>query len=783
MSKFDWNTNDINLPEQALIIPTVDVVLFPKMVVPLLVVDKNVIAALTNNEKKLDVVVLVASKINSKENSPKKITKNEIHKVGTACKIIRMITLIDGTLKIVVQGLIKVSLNKISDKDATLWGSCSVYEFENGENQVQAAEILAKEILSMLDTHPTNQNSLGSDFQFILSQIHDPERLVDFIISNIGLDVQSAQKLLEKTSITDLLDSTKQYFKAFLEKSAIKEDVKTSARNSINKSQREYFLREQLRAIKKELGEQEDSENDDLKNKIEEVSMSSEAKEEARRQFRRLERMSPDSLEAVVIRNHLEWLVNMPWNIFVNDATIDIKKAKTILDSEHFGLTAVKDKILDHLSVQSFKSKYHSQILCLAGPPGIGKTSIGRSIAKSLGRKFGHISLGGVHDESEIRGHRRTYVGALPGRLIQSIRKAGSCNPVIIIDEIDKIGASGRGDPASALLEVLDPEQNANFYDNYLGVNFDLSHVMFIATCNDLSAIPGPLRDRLEIIQMSGYSSYEKQLIASRYLLPRILHNMGLEERGILLNEEVLSELIKGYTRESGVRELDRILAKLCSKYARSILEIGEGIEFTKENIPNYLGLQKTRRGSLDLANKIGVTNGLAWTACGGEFLQVEAVLMPGTGKLILTGQLGEVMKESAQAAISYARSRAKDYQIEEKMFCNYDLHVHIPAGAIPKDGPSAGVTLLSSILSVFTQRPVDSRCAMTGELNLQGSILPVGGLREKILTAQQYGLKMVFLPEQNRKDIEQEATEVDFSGIELHFVRNVEELLSRVLL
>ncbi len=473
----------------------------------------------------------------------------------------------------------------------------------------------------------------------------------------------------------------------------------------------------------------------------------------------------------------------MPWNHFIHNPTIDIKKAKDVLDKDHFGLSAIKEKILDYLSVKAFKSKYNSQILCLAGPPGVGKTSIGQSIAKALGRTFARISLGGVHDESEIRGHRRTYVGALPGRIIQSIRKAGSCNPVIIFDELDKICTSSKGDPAAALLEVLDPEQNCNFYDNYLGVSFDISNTMFIATCNDLSSIPGPLRDRMEVISLSGYTANEKMIIAKTHLIPKLIKNMGLEDKGFEINDETLTNLVLSYTRENGVRELERILAKLCSKFARSLVENGNSLSFSTANLSSFLGLGRNRSEEYRFANKVGVTNGLAWTARGGELLQVEAMLIPGNGKMILTGQLGDVMKESAQAAISYARAKAKDYNIDEKMFSNYDMHIHLPAGAIQKDGPSAGVSLLSSILSALTNRAIDAKCAMTGELNLQGQVLPIGGLREKILAAQQYGLTKVFIPESNRRDFEEERNSIDTSGLEVFFIKDVEEILQHVLL
>ena len=784
MSKFDWNINDIKLPETLLVIPTVDVVVFPKMVIPLLVIDKNVIRALTDPDNKIEYALLVASKVSSKEMTSKRITKNDLYKTGTISRIIRNVTLLDSTLKIVVQGCNRVCVQDVADINSILMAKYTDYPFATEPDVPSRLDIFVKEILSLLEGYNANGHvTFGPDFQFIISQIHDPERLVDFIITNISLDITAAQKLLEKNDIFSLLEATKQHFKAFLEKTVVKEDVKTTARNSINKSQREYFLREQLRAIKKELGEQEDAELEDLKRNIEEVDMSAEAKEEARRQMRRLERMSSDSLEAVVIKNHLDWLINMPWNIFVNNATVDINFAKTILDAEHFGLTLVKDKILDYLSVKYFKSKYNSHILCLAGPPGVGKTSIGYSIAKALGKNFSQISLGGIHDESEIRGHRRTYVGALPGRIVQSLRKAKSANPVLIIDEIDKIGVSGKGDPAAALLEVLDPKQNVNFYDNYLGVTFDISNVMFIATCNDLSAIPEPLRDRMDVVQLSGYTSYEKVQIATKHILPKLIANMGLESQGLVFSEACIQEIIKSYTRECGVRELERSLAKLCAKFARALVENKEPISFTVDNLSTYLGAKKNRDGVFSFSDKIGVTNGLAWTTTGGKLLQVEAILMPGSGKLTLTGQLGEVMKESAQAAISYARAKAQNYKINEKMFKDYDLHVHIPSGAIPKDGPSAGVTLLASILSVFTQRPVNSKCAMTGELNLQGSILPIGGLKEKILAAQQYGLKTVFIPESNRKDLEEESSLLDLSGIELSFVHDVDELMAKVLL
>jgi ATP-dependent Lon protease len=470
----------------------------------------------------------------------------------------------------------------------------------------------------------------------------------------------------------------------------------------------------------------------------------------------------------------------MPWGVETKEK-IDIKHAKEVLDKDHYGLSIVKDRILDYLSVMALKEDCHAPILCLAGPPGVGKTSLGRSIARSMGRNFARLSLGGVHDESEIRGHRRTYVGALPGRFVQAIRRAGSSNPLVMIDEIDKIGATGKGDPSSALLEVLDPEQNNNFYDNYLGVHFDLSKVMFVATANNLTTIPGPLRDRMEIIQLAGYTYEEKTEIAKRHLIPKAIDASGLEDKGVAFSDDVVRELIQGYTHESGVRELERMAQKLCSKYARAFLEGKKKVQFTIGNLPDYLGPRVNSADEIGHQNRIGVTNGLAWTPVGGEVLQVEAVLMPGTGKLILTGQLGDVMKESAQAAVSYARAHADEFGIKHKCFTDYDLHIHLPAGAIPKDGPSAGVTLLSSIFSVLTNRPVNCEYAMTGELNLQGNVLPIGGLKEKILAAKQYGLNRVLLPKQNKKDMI--AVDGADKGMKIFWVDRVEEVLDHVLI
>jgi ATP-dependent Lon protease len=627
---------------------------------------------------------------------------------------------------------------------------------------------------------PASNATFSPDFPVILSQIENAHKLCDFVLSHLNLPINKAQSLLEESSLNAMFDTIVAQLQGEITSSEVEEHIRVSTRDSINKSQREYYLREQLRAIQKELGDDSESDVEEFERKADELNLNEEVQTELRRQISRLKKTSPDSLEATVLRNHIEWLVSMPWDNNTEDNN-DIIHAKEVLDSDHYGLDDVKERILDYLSVKYMKDDCDSPILCLAGPPGVGKTSLGKSIAKCMGRSFARLALGGVHDEAEIRGHRRTYVGALPGRFVQAIKKAGTLNPVIMLDEIDKIGSSQKGDPSAALLEALDPEQNQAFYDNYLGVHFDFSKVLFVCTANDLSTIPGPLRDRMEVISLSGYTQEEKVEIAKRHLVRRIVQNSGLQETSIAFSDEVINEIIDGYTREAGVRNLTKMLQKLCAKFARAYIENKEGIAFTKENIAEHLGPRRVHEDEQLGSSKIGITNGLAWTPYGGEVLQVEAILMPGRGKFTLTGQLGSVMKESAQAAVSYARSHAEQFGIDPKMFTDYDLHIHLPAGAIPKDGPSAGITLLSSIFSVYTGRNISGNFAMTGEMNLQGQVLPIGGVKEKLLAAKQRGLQRVIFPKQNEKDVR--SIKNLPQDIDILFVEDVEEVLSHVLL
>lgn len=769
-----------DIPTLIPVIPTIDVVVFPHMVVPLLILDEKIIKGVEQAMQTHKKILLLAARQQTADyHGP--IGIHDLYKVGTVSNIMRIMHLPEGGIKVLTQGLCKATVEEVHSDQELLQARVQVINPEEARRvEATVIDTHTRNLFAIVERMANSGRMFSPDFQAILAQIQDPERVADFILSHLNLTVAQAQALLEKENVALLLEGIHEFLSSEFELNNMQERIRTNARESINKSQREYYLREQLKAIQKELGEETDLEMDELKSKINELPMTQEARTEAQRQLRRLEKTPPDSMEATVIRNYLEWLVSMPWGIVTKD-NINIQHAKEMLDKNHYGLDEVKDRILDFLSIRFLKQDCHTPILCLFGPPGIGKTSLGQSIADCLGRNFFRISLGGVYDESEIRGHRRTYVGAMPGRFVQAMRKAGSSNPILVIDEIDKIGMTNRGDPSAALLEVLDPAQNKEFYDNYLGVHYDLSKVMFIATANDISQIPGPLRDRMEIIQIAGYTHDEKIQIARTHLLPKAIKNCGLEDRGIVIDDNTLSTLIHNYTREAGVRDLERWLQKLCAKYARKIVEGNAHVYFTSENLHEYLGPSRTSPDQISHGDRIGVTNGLAWTPYGGDVLQVEAVMMPGSGKLIMTGQLGDVMKESAQAAMTYAKSHAAVFGIEPDMFNKFDLHIHLPAGAIPKDGPSAGITLLSSILSAYTKRAINGSFAMTGELNLQGDVLPIGGLKEKILAAKQYGLKSIIIPKSNAKDLV--GMDKIFEGLQIHYVENVEEVLNHVLM
>ncbi|MCK5632648.1 endopeptidase La [bacterium] len=763
------------IPENLPVIPTMDVVVFPQMIVPLLVLDKRIIKGINNALEGSKMVLLLAAK--KQVDQQEAIGTKDLYHVGTVASIMRLIKIPDGGIKILVQGICKANALSLSTTEETL--SATIEPSQTIQNVEDETEILAqiKSIKVLAEKIASSGQTFSPDFHIILSRMNDPDKIADFVLSHLNITVKEAQDLLEQTNKKDLLRKLYNYLYKEIEVTQMQEKIKSNARDSMNKSQKEYYLREQLRAIKQELGENEEEEIDKLREKLDKLKLTDEVRQEVTRQVNRLETTAPESMEAMVIRNYLEWIFALPWSKETQD-NLDITHAKKILDEDHYGLQKIKERILDFISVRNLKKDSSAPILCFVGPPGTGKTSLGKSIARSLGRSHFRVSLGGVRDESEIRGHRRTYVGAMPGRFIQGIKKAGTSNPIIIIDELDKIGADFRGDPSAAMLEVLDPQQNKTFYDNYLGVPFDLSKSIFIATANSLDTISAPLRDRMEIIQLDGYTMQEKLHIAKNHLIDRAVESSGVKE--LSLKDEVLETIISNYTRESGVRQLSRVMHKLCSKSARSIVEKNKPVIFTTKNIENYLGPKMIRDEETEKRDQVGITNGLAWTAYGGEMLKIEAVLVPGQGKLILTGQLGDVMKESAQAAMSYARANADKFKITPEAFSKNDLHIHVPAGAVPKDGPSAGITMLTSILSVLTGKPISSDYAMTGELNLRGHVMPIGGVKEKVLAAKRNNIGNILLPEKNRADLK-DANEIT-QGINIIWVKKAEDVIPHVI-
>ncbi len=768
-----------NIPDILPVIPTMDVVVFPHMIVPLLVLDERIIKGINkalDDESKM--VLLLASKKQSDTHQGAIGTK-DLYEVGTVASIMRLIKIPEGGIKILVQGICKARAEHILAEDDILSSAIQIIDFEYDEECTELAAQI-KNIKGVAEKMSISGQTLSPDFHLILSKMHDPEKIADFILSHLNLTVELAQQLLETTTYTDFLEGLYKELSKEIEVAEVQERIKNRARDSMNKSQKEFYLREQLKAIKKELGEDDIEDIDKLRTKLADLPLPEDTLSEVNRQINRLEKTSPDSMEAAVLRNYLDWVLSLPWGKETTD-NLDIRHAKQVLDEDHFGLKDIKERILDFISIRTLKQDGYAPILCFAGPPGTGKTSLGKSIARSLGREYYRISLGGVKDEAEIRGHRRTYVGAMPGRFIQAMRKVSSSNPVIIIDELDKIGADFRGDPSAAMLEVLDPQQNKTFYDNYLGVPFDLSKVIFIATANSLDTLSEPLKDRMEIIQLSGYTIEEKTQIAQRHLTSKALADSGLDDHPIVFEPAVIIEIITSYTREAGVRELERLIKKLCSKAARALVEEKKLLTFTTDNLDNYLGPRKFLRDDNDKQHLIGITNGLAWTPTGGEMIKIEAVVMQGKGQLILTGQLGDVMKESARAALSYARAHAKEFNVNPKMFTNYDLHIHVPAGAVPKDGPSAGVTMLTSILSALTQRAINAEYAMTGELNLRGNVMAIGGVKEKILAAIRNSIPHVILPDKNKNDII--GLEDIIKDVNVIWVSHANEVINKVLM
>ncbi|MGC2310551.1 MAG: endopeptidase La [Candidatus Babeliaceae bacterium] len=768
------------IPEILPIIPTMDVVVFPHAIVPLLVLDERIIKGIDRALESESKMILL---LTSKKQSPTHfgaIGTKDLYDIGTIASIMRVIKVPEGGVKILVQGLAKAQVERIITTDDILAAHIICLDFKPQED---SPELIAqiKNIKMLAEKMAQTGQALSPDFHLILSKMHDPEKIADFILSHLNISAEQAQKLLESSTYELFFESLYKLLAQEVEVAEVQERIKARARDSMNKSQKEFYLREQMKAIKKELGEDDLEDIDKLRMKLLELPLAEDSRTEINRQINRLEKTAPDSMEAAVLRNYIDLIFLLPWGKYTTD-NLDLINAQIILDEDHHGLKDIKDRILDFISIRTLKKDGYSPILCFAGPPGTGKTSLAQSIARCLGREYFRISLGGVKDEAEIRGHRRTYVGAMPGRIIQGFKKVGSCNPVINIDEIDKIGADFRGDPSAAMLEVLDPQQNKTFYDNYLGIPFDLSQAIFIATANNIEALSEPLKDRMEIITLAGYTLDEKLHIAKKHLIRKSLHETGIDAFQLNFDDTVIMSVITDYTREAGVRELERLIKKLCAKAARMVVENKKMLSFAADSLENYLGPRRyAYEAPQEQKNTIGVTNGLGWTPYGGTLLKIEAVVMPGKGRLILTGQLGDVMKESAQAALSYARSHAHEFNVQQKMFTQHDLHIHVPAGSIPKDGPSAGVTMLSSILSALTQRPIDATYAMTGEINLQGNVMPIGGVKEKLLAAKRHGILNIILPYQNKHDMV--GLDDIMQDINVIWVQHAQEILQKVLL
>ncbi len=733
------------------LLPLRDIIVFPNMVVPLFVGRSKSIAALQEAMENGRELFLVAQK-RAKTNDP---VPDDLFEVGTVSSVIQMLKLPDDTVKVLVEGKRRARIGEFLPNDRFFQVRCDLLEEEAGSSV--ELEALVRSVQAVFESYVKLNKRIPPEILTSVASIEDPSRLADTIAAHLTLKLNDRQSLLELTNATWRLERLYELMQGEIEILQVEKKIRTRVKKQMEKTQKEYYLNEQMQAIQKELGERDEfkSEIQELEEQIKNKPLPKEAQAKVKKELKKLKMMSPMSAEATVVRNYIDWILSLPWDETTQDK-LDIVEAEKILDEDHYGLRKVKERILEYLAVQSLVERVKGPILCFVGPPGVGKTSLGRSIARATGRRFVRLSLGGVRDEAEIRGHRRTYIGAMPGKVIQAFKKAGTANPVFLLDEVDKMSTDFRGDPAAALLEVLDPEQNNTFCDHYLDLDYDLSKAMFICTANTLHGIPGPLQDRLEIIRLAGYTEPEKRSIARRYLIPKKLEENGLTDVDFTLTQGALTSIIGNYTRESGVRSLEREISKICRKVARTVLKEGKDKRYVvgRKGLSKYLGVRRFKHGQIEKEDQIGLVTGLAWTEMGGELLVTEATLMPGKGKLIITGKLGEVMQESAQAAMSYVRSRADRFGIDSKAFENLDLHIHVPEGAIPKDGPSAGITMATTMISAYTRVPVRKDVAMTGEITLRGRVLPIGGLKEKVMAAHRGGIKTVLIPKENKKDI-----------------------------
>jgi ATP-dependent Lon protease len=731
------------------VLPLRDIVVFPHMIVPLFVGREKSIRAL-EEVMGVDKQILLVTQKNAADDDP---SAEAIYDVGTIANVLQLLKLPDGTVKVLVEGTARARITRFTDRDdyheayASLLG-----EPEEDEVEIEA---LARSVVADFENYVKLNKKISPEVVGAASQIEDYSKLADTVASHLAIKIPEKQEMLSILSIRERLEKALSFMEAEISVLQVEKRIRSRVKRQMEKTQREYYLNEQMKAIQKELGDGEDGRDEaaELEERINKTKLTKEAREKAQAELKKLRSMSPMSAEATVVRNYLDWLLTIPWNK-KSKIKQDLNYAQEVLDEEHFGLDKVKDRIVEYLAVQARSTKIKGPILCLVGPPGVGKTSLARSIAKATGREYVRMSLGGVRDEAEIRGHRRTYIGSMPGKVIQSMKKAKKSNPLFLLDEIDKMGQDFRGDPSSALLEVLDPEQNSTFMDHYLEVEYDLSNVMFVTTANTLN-IPGPLMDRMEIIRIAGYTEDEKLEITKRHLLPKAIRDHALQPREFSVSEDALRAIIRHYTREAGVRSLERELMKLARKAVTEILKTKKkSVEVTADNLSDYLGVEKFRYGQIEGEDQLGVVTGLAWTEVGGEILTIEGVMMPGKGRMTVTGNLRDVMKESISAAASYVRSRAVDFGIEPPVFDKRDIHVHVPEGATPKDGPSAGVAMATAIVSILTGIPVRKDVAMTGEITLRGRVLPIGGLKEKLLAALRAGITKVLIPEENAKDL-----------------------------
>jgi ATP-dependent Lon protease len=757
------------------VLPLRDIVVFPYMIVPLFVGREKSINAL-EEVMRADKHILLAAQKNAGDDDP---ATDAIYQVGTLASVLQLLKLPDGTVKVLVEGTARAKVLRYTDNPN--YFEAEVERISETVGTKTEIEALARSAVSQFENYVKLNKKISPEVLGTVAQIEDYSKLADTVASHLAVKIADKQDVLETTVVSDRLEKVYTLMESEISVLQVERKIRSRVKRQMEKTQREYYLNEQMKAIQKELGDTE--ERDDIaefEEKIDNTKLSKEAKDKATAELKKLKQMSPMSAEATVVRNYLDWLLSIPWGI-KGKVKKDLEEAQLVLDAEHYGLEKVKERILEYLAVQARTNKLKGPILCLVGPPGVGKTSLGKSIANATGREFVRMSLGGVRDEAEIRGHRRTYIGSMPGKVIQSMKKAKRTNPLFLLDEIDKMGQDFRGDPAAALLEVLDPEQNQSFNDHYLEVDYDLSNVMFVTTANTLN-IPPPLMDRMEIIRLAGYTEDEKVEIAKRHLLTEQRQAHGLEEGEWIVEDGALLELIRRYTREAGVRSLEREVAKLARKAVKEILtSTNKQVTVTAANIHEYLGVPKYRFGEAELEDQIGIVTGLAWTEVGGELLTIEGVMMPGKGKMTVTGNLRDVMKESIQAANAYVRSRSVEFGIHPSLFERKDIHVHVPEGATPKDGPSAGVAMATAIISVLTGIPVRKDVAMTGEITLRGRVLPIGGLKEKLLAALRGGIKTVLIPDDNVKDLADIPEEVK-KKLELVPVARMEDVLKTAL-